>query len=259
MTESVDARTDGQPSHRGLLWVLIGIVAAIVTVPLLVLGWLGLVPGLSSVMGANEAKDLGVQYSTVDIQSYHSKSGIKFEAPEAAPDHPTKPGKKKVFDHPKKVETRFTQEELSAALNGASLAWLPLKDIQLRLSDRTIEISGVLSNERVPELLRQAVRMGYSEADLAKVAAYAEKLPGDVPVYLRAAGGVQNAQLDLELQEVAIGRFALPADVLAKIAPNGIHTAIKGSDQFAVDSALPQDGSLAFSGILPTTIYLKQR
>lgn len=268
MTEINQQAAADKGGRRGPLLVLAGIVAAIILVPVLVLGWLGLVPGVSTLMGANEAKDLGVTFSPVDVQNLQSKAGIKFEKPESAPEEPAKPEsapenpakpvKKKVFDEPKRIETRFTQEELSAAINGAALDWLPLKDIQLRLGDHTIEVSGVLSAERVPELLRRAASLGYNASDLARVAQYAEKLPGDVPVYIKAVGGVTNAQLDLDLQQVSIGRFSLPADVVGKIAPRGIHKTIKGTDQFAIDTAMPQEGSMAFSGILPTTIYLKK-
>lgn len=261
MTDTADdlSASARRATRWGLLWILIGILAAIVIVPVLVLGWLGLVPGVSEVMGAREAKDLGVQHSPIDIRHYQSKSGIKFETAERAPEHPKKPGKKKSFDDPKRIEARFTQEELSATLNSASLAWLPVKDIQIRLSDGTIEVSGLLSGEQMSELLRQAARRGVSESDLAWVAAYVERLGGDVPVYVRATGGVQNSQLDLDLQEVAIGRFVLPAEILGRIAPDGIHKTIRASDDFAIDSAVPEDGALVFSGILPTMIYLQQR
>lgn len=261
MTETADDRTVNapQPNHRGLVWMLTGILAAIVIIPVLVLGWLGLVPGVSDLMGARQARDLGVQYSTVDVQSYETKSGARFEDPAAAPEQPARPGRKKVFDQPRRVETRFTQEELSAMLNSAALKWLPLKDVQVRLKEQTMEVSGLLGKERVPELLNQASRLGYTESDLARVAAYAEKIPGDIPLYVKVAGAVKDSQLDLQLQAVEIGRFALPADLVTKIAPNGIRSTIKSSETFAVETATPRDGGLDFTGTLPTRIYLGRR
>jgi hypothetical protein len=43
----------------------------------------------------------------------------------------------------------------------------------------------------------------------------------------------------------------------AKIDPNGIHQVIRATDTFAIDTAIPSNGSLVFTGVLPTTIYLK--
>lgn len=245
-------------THRGLLWMLGGVITAIVAISLLILGWMGLVPGLSGLMGADQARDLGVEYTATDMQNSYSKSGITFERTAAAPDHPTKPRKKKVFNRPKRIDRSFTQEELSAFLNSGSLAWLPLQDIQLRLSDHTVEMSGLLRSDRVPAVLRKIESLGYSESDLANVATYAEKLPADIPVYIRAAGAVQHAQLDLEVQEIEIGRLSLPADILAKSVSSGIHKALRNTDHFSIESAIPREGSIAFSGILPTTIYLEQ-
>jgi hypothetical protein len=243
---------------RGLLWVLGVVLAAILVCSLLILGWMGLVPGLSALMGANEARDLGVEYTTTDLQNVHSKSGVKFERAVAVPDDPTPPRKRKVLGHPKKIDQRFTQEELSAFLNSESLEWLPLQDIQLRLSDHTVELSGSLRPGEVPAFLKKIESLGYREAALTEVAAYAEKLSGDIPVYFKVAGGVQHAQLDLEIQEIEVGRLSLPTEILEKIVPRRIHKTLGNNDHFSIESAVPQEGSIAFGGILPSTIYLEQ-
>lgn len=239
---------------RWLLWALIGIIVLFFGIPLLVLGWLGFVPGLSALLGADEPKHLGVQYSAADVQSFQAKSGITFRDAVPAPESPAVPEKKSLVANPQRVETSFTQEELSAALNGASLPWLPLKDVQVKLSDRMIELSGLFSTDRIPDLTRLASGSGYSASDIARIVGYAEKLGADVPVYVKASGAVEQAQLNLQLQKVTVGRFNVPPDVVARLAPNGIHKVIKGSDSFAIEQATPKEGTLSFTGILPATI-----
>lgn len=241
---------------RRLIWILGGI-AVVVLIPVLILAWLGFVPGVSSLLGSNQPKDLGVQYTPSDEQNVESKSGIRFEDISAAPDHPTKPGKKLIFADPKPIAARFSQEELSALLNSASLAWLPLKEVQVKLSDRTVEISGLLSSERLPGFLKMAASLGLKESDLARIGGYAEKLADQVPVYIKAEGGVEKSELHLDLQQFAVGRLNVPSDVLAKIAPGGVHKTLRGSDQFAIQTATPREGALDFTGTLPTTIYSK--
>lgn len=253
------ATTTPAKKGRRFFWIFSGIaIVLILLIPLLVLGWLGLVPGLSGLLGADHPKDLGVQYSASDVQNYQSKFGITFAQRSAAPDDPSRPGKKRLFADPKPVDTTFTQEELSAALNSADLAWLPLRAIQIKLSNHTAEVSGLLSTGRIPKFLKIAAGLGFKEGDLAQVAAYAEKLADDVPVYIKAGGAVENSELNLRIEELGIGRFTVSPDVIAKAVPDGIHKTIKSSDHFAIHSATPREGSLAFSGILPTTIYLRK-
>lgn len=254
-----DLETAAAGKRRRSFWIIGGsVVAAILLVPLLVLGWLGFVPGLSSLLGANQPKDLGVQYEPDDMQSYQAKLPITFAERSAAPDNPARPGKKQLFANPRPVAATFTQEELSAALNSADLPWLPLKDIQIRLSDHTAELSASLNTSRIPEFLQMAAGLGYSEADLARVAGYAEKLADDVPIYIKADGAVENSRLDLELKAIVIGRLSVSPDVVGKIAPGGIHKTIRSSESFAIEKAMPENGTLAFTGVLPTTIFMKK-
>lgn len=256
------AKTIGKRKEQGAFWVL-GSLVVVLLVAVLALGWLGLVPGVSAMLGASQPKDLGVQYTPSDLASVESKSGIKLENVGGAPDHevvaetpdrPVEPARPVILADPKPLETSFTQEELSAALNSASLSWLPLKDVQIRLSDQVIEISGLLNREGVSQFVEIAGRANLTESGLARFAGYAERLVDNVPVYVKARGGVDNSTLDLELQDVSLGRFSLPPDLLAKIAPGGIHRTIRRSDSFAIQTATPRDGALVFTGTLPTTI-----
>ena len=237
-------------------WIL-GSLVVVVLIPILALGWLGLVPGVSAMLGANQPRDLGVQYTPSDVTSVERKSGIKFEDVAEAPDHPARPGRKKIFADPKSLDTNFTQEELSAALNSASLSWLPLTDVQIKLSEHAIEMSGLLSSEAIPGFLKIAADLGLMESDFVRVAGYAEKLADNVPVYIKASGGVENSELHLDVQQFSMGRFNVSPDVLAKITPVGIHKTINSSDSFAIQTATLRNGSLAFTGTLPTTIYAK--
>jgi hypothetical protein len=244
--------------RRRSFWIFGGFVV-VVLVAVLALGWLGFVPGVSAMLGANQPQDLGVQYTRSDLTSIERKSGIRFEDVADAPDHPARPGKRTAFADPKSIDGSFTQEELSAALNSASIPWLPLKDVQVKLSDHVIEISGLLKGEGIRNLLKLAAELDLSESHLADVAGYTEALADNVPVYIKAGGGVENSKLHLDLQQFRMGRFNVSADLLAKIAPGGIRKTIKRSDSFAIQTATPRDGSLDFTGTLPTTIYAERK
>jgi hypothetical protein len=248
------AQVRSQKKRHGLLWALVAVVVLIILIPLLVLGWLGFVPGLSAMMGASTPRDLGIQYTPADSRSYRKKLGVNFEAVDDEPAHPEKPETRQVFTNPQQFETSFSQEELSAAINDSASGWLPLKDIQIKLGDRMIEISGLLRTDRIPEFLRRAGRLNLHEVYLQRAADFAAKLADSVPVYIKAAGAIEHSQLDLELQTVEVGRFSIPSDVLAKISAKGLHKTIKARETLAVQTAIPQEGSLSFVGILPTTL-----
>ena len=247
---------------RRVLWILAGVIAAGVIGVAFVLAWSGMAPGLSALVGADRARDLGVHYTAVNRQQALSKSGVSFEPDDGFSDRsvlkdssvsvPATQGP----DQPQWIDTRFTQEELSAVLNHDASRWLPLRDMQLRLSDDTIEVSGLLVMDEVPKFLDKLGRRAYSESDLARIAYYVDKLPTLVPVYVKAAGAVRNGILNLALRELEIGRLSLPIDTLAKHVSTSIRETIRRTDHFAIDSAIPQDGLIAFSGILPKTIAL---
>lgn len=246
-----------------VVWVLGAVIAAGVIGVALILAWSGLAPGLSALVGADRPRDLGVQYSGVDRQQYLSKSGERFEPSSPSSDHPVSPERSVPIpepqspDEPQWIETSFTQEELTAALNQGAPEWLPLQDMQLRLGDETIEVSGLLETRKVPRLLQRLRQRGTDEADLARIAEYVDKLPKLVPVYVKATGAVRDAQLELALQEVEVGRLPLPIETLAEGVPTTVRETVKRTDHFAIDSAIPQDGSLVFRGILPRTIPMQ--
>lgn len=255
------ARMIGKRKERGSFLVL-GSLVVLLLVAILALGWLGFVPGVSAMLGASQPKDLGVQYTPSDLASIERKFGIKLDDVGDAvdhedigdtPDQPVEPARPAILADPESRETSFTEEELSAALNSTSLSWFPLKDVQIRLSDHVIEISGLLNRDGISQFVKIAGRSDLTESSIARFAGYAERLVDNVPVYIKARGGVDNSNLDLELQNVSLGRFDFPPDLLAKIAPGGIHRTIRRSDSFAIQTATPRDGSLAFTGTLPTT------
>lgn len=241
-------------------WALGGVIVAGGIGVALILAWSGLAPGLSALVGADRPRDLGVQYSSVDRQQYLSKSGERFEpnGPSSAPERSVPVPETQNRDETRWIETSFTQEELSAALNQDAPEWLPLRDMQLRLGDETVEVSGLLETRKIPLLLQRLRRRGTDDSDLARIAEYVDKLPTLVPVYVKATGAVRDAQLDLALQEIEVGRLPLPLETLAEGVPTTVRETVKRTDHFAIDSAIPQDGSLVFRGILPRTIPLQE-
>ena len=55
---------------------ILGVIAVLIIILAVAsLGYLGFVPGISNIMGANSPRDLGVKYTSEDLQRARSKLG----------------------------------------------------------------------------------------------------------------------------------------------------------------------------------------
>lgn len=220
-------------------------------------GWIGLLPGVSNVLGANKARDLGVRYTAADLASYQTKTGIQFADFANAPQNPEKPGKKLIFGDPRTVENlSISQEELTAAVN--SLGWrsMPLDNVQVRAGDGTVEVSGNLRTENVTSFVKFIGGVGYAKPDVDTVASWAEHFLSHTPVYVKASVSAENDQLSFALQDAKVGRVAIPQDIAEKVLRTGLSNAIVNAGNYQIKSASLTNGQLNFSGTYPTTIYV---
>lgn len=253
------AETTKKPNkkHRFLKNVSI-IFGSLILIIVLVAGWLGFVPGLSNIMGARTPKDLNVRWTQADFESYKTKTSTIFNDFANAPNNPDKPGKKTVFADPKTVQDLgLTQEEITAAINNLDWLWLPAKNVQVRLSEGTVEVSGNLKLGYVEEFVNFIGGVGYSEEDVSKAADYGRKLVEGGAFYAKGSASVVNNQLVFNLQKIQIGRFSVPVDVSSKVIYAGGSNGINNAQYLDVQSATVGAGVLSFTGTYPTTIYVK--
>lgn len=262
-TEDTDSEqtTNPKPKKKHTKLKIFIIVASVLLIlPILVLGWLGFVPGLSGLFGATKAKDLGVQYTQVDYTNYLEKTGVTLKDFSTAPENPERPGKYVVFADPKSFDNlTVTQEELTAAINEIDWLWMPINNAQVRLTDGVVEVSGNLNTQYANEFIGFIGGVGYSESDVAKVVSWAQKFAADAPVYINATASVQNDVLSFQLNKVQVGRFNVPMDIASTVLSTGTTNAIVNTQGLVATSAQPEQGSMRFTGQLPTTVYVKTK
>lgn len=239
-------------------WRTFGVVVAIIAVIFVVLaGWFGVVPGLSSILGANRARDLGVRYSAADLESYTQKTGIQFADYATAPQNPNKPGKKMIFDNPRTVDgLTMTQEELTAAVNSLNWRTMPLDNVQIRAGDGTVEVSGNLRAKNIVGFINFIGGVGYGQGDVDKAANWAMRFVDGASVYVNASVGAENDQLSFTLHEAKVGRFTMPSSVAENVLRTGLTNAITNADNYEIKSASFSSGQMNFSGTYPTTVYV---
>lgn len=243
--------------HR--VFKIIGMVlGSIFLLAVLIAGWLGFVPGLSNLMGARTPKDLGVKWSEADFNSYKTKTNSTFLDFANAPDNPDKPGKKTVFSDPVNIsDLNLTQEEITAAINSLGWAWLPAKNVQVRLTNNTMEVSGNLVLDHIEDFVKFIGGVGYSDNDVSKAVNYDRTLAQGGSFYAKGSASVIDNQLQFSLQNIQIGRLNIPLDTASNVIFTGGSNSINNTPYLDIKSATISDGSLNFTGTYPTTIYVK--
>lgn len=254
-TEDIKAASPKKKHHP--LRTLALFVAIFLGVAVLVAGWFGAVPGVSYLLGATKAQDLGVRYSTADMKSYEDKTGIQFADFATAPQNPNRPGKKLIFGDPKTVDGLvLTQSEITAAVNGLDWKSMPLSNVQVKFGDGSVEVSGNLNADKVASFIQFIGGVGYSQSNVNKAVGWAQRLLNNAPVYVNASVSATNDQLAFTLHEAKVGRVAIPQDIAANVLRTGLTNAINNADNYEIKAASFSAGSFVFSGTYPTTVYV---
>ena len=118
-------------------------IVGILLIIVLVLGYLGFVPILSGLMGANSPRDLGISYTQEDIDSANGKLGVTYVAlPPSTPD-----ANSVIMEGFHPINVVLGDNELTALFNDHADNWgnYPMSDIQVRFNpEGDIELSGVI-------------------------------------------------------------------------------------------------------------------
>lgn len=243
--------------HSKVLWWVLIIFGALLLVPLFYAAWLGFVPGLSTLLGADKPMDLGVTYTEADVENFYNKTG------QETLDYANAPlvnGKKVIFADPKPLQTKLTQEEITAAINNSDWAYMPIKNVQVRLSDNNrIEVSGNVDIDALAKFIPFIGGVGYSQADVDTGLSWLRRMAGSPAFYIDSTGSVINNQLNLTINSAQIGRWSAPLDGANKALTTATENSLVGTKGLDVTSATFDNGSLNFNGIAPTTVYVKSK
>ena len=193
--------------------VLLLLVLVIIIAPILVLGFLGYVPGLSNVMGANKPKDLGIKYTPADYKTSQEKSKV---ARVALSEKPTDPSKSLVYSGSHDVKSEFTSSQITASLNSQNWVNWPYKNMQVKFNaDGTTEVSGVLIKSKVPGY---AAYLGIPKevVDIGM-----KFIPPDPAFYVKGKAALINNKVSLfEPSSFQLGKLSLPVNMFLSFSPN---------------------------------------
>jgi hypothetical protein len=239
-----------------LAGIFIGVVS-IVIVLVLVAGYFGLVPGVSSIFGSNKPRDLGVTYTAADNASGHAKGGMQILSLPA--DTPLT--QSLVFSGSKPASFDLTQAEVTAMINNNQWAYLPVSDVQVKFNaDGTTEWSGILELDKLHDY---ALARGLTEADynnaITEVSKYAI-IQKSMPFYVKGTGSVVNGSITFNCDSFKIGR--LPVELASQINDhhddllNLLNEDVLTIPGFSCNNLSVSDGQVHFDGTLPQSVSM---
>lgn len=219
-----------------------------------VLAGLGLVPGLSSVLGAGP-KDLGIRYDEKDSVAARAKSGgteiIALPPNTSASEDFRLEGKK---------DAQFTMDskELTAHSNNRPWKNYPVKNLQIKIhDDGSIEASAILL---VSKAMPYAMALGYSEDQIRNAMKQYSVPPFEVPIYVLGKGSVVNDSVSVDASMVRIGAIPIPGDIVSQVnreAESVLNDVIrKHSSAFHAEEVSFDKGIMTFVGQVPAKEYV---
>ncbi len=208
-------------------------LAAVIVIALAVVGvaaYMGFVPLLSGVIGANKPKDLNVPYTQKDYESVVGKAQVQITQPEYIC-----VGCEVETSGRQPVDATFTEAEVTALLNAQNQKYGELKNIQVKFNaDGTVELTGLISRN------------------------------AGVPIYLKAIPKVApGGKLDLTVESVEIARMPVPASMLSQYTggvdvSDGMHeisdAMLKQAGILELTDLKVSAGQIYFKGVVPKTI-----
>ncbi len=236
---------------RFLKWLSITLGVLIIVI-VLVGGYFGLVPGVSSIFGSDKPKNLGVTYTEADRLSGRAKAG--WEVIELSSDLP--PEESYSFTGQNAVDTTFNERELTAWANDP-WTYFPLSDCQIRVNDdNTVEFSGKLNIGMLRDWIDA---MGVTDEYSELINDYLRWFMwGNPPFYVKLSASVANGHvIDPQIYSAQVGRFSVPQSLIEGNIDelvDYIEWQANNIDGFSVETAEIVDGGIRFVGTMPAVV-----
>lgn len=232
-----------------LWWTVIVIVAVIILAPVLILGYLGFVPGLSNLFGSNQPTDLGVTYTASDAETMSEKMQTEFVA--LAPGSSIE--ESFVFEGEVETNTVFSAAELASLWENRQWVHDPFEQMQVKFNDGgEVEASGKINKDNI---MIAAKRFGLEHMlSDDEVMAQIDKIPGKPAFYLRFKGTVTDNNADIDVSEIKVGKLSLPAEDAGGVLEEIANTVMAEIDGMNINSITFDSEGMHYEGTTPEKI-----
>lgn len=185
----------------------------VIVIGLLILGYMGFIPGLSDLMGTNVPLDLNIKYTSKDYDSASAKLGVTITT---LPPNPP-PSDSITIKNLKPVTTTLNSAELTALANELAQKWKdsPVKNVQIRVNkDGTVEIVGVIILERY-DGFAEAVKIPASFTNRVKPIMTLIRV--DPALYVKFTLAINEGKSSLDISKLKIANVDISPDDIGQI------------------------------------------
>ena len=175
----------------------------------LVLGYLGFIPFLSDLMGANNPRNLNVKYSQSDLDSAKAKLGVTITT------NSLDSSDSITILNPSPVKTSLNSAELTAFVNYLADNWkdCPVKSLQVLINnDGTLEVSGTILTDRF-DGFADAIHM--SDSSRNEVKPILTMVKSNPSFYVKCSLAVTNGAVTSSFNTIQIGGVSVPNNEVA--------------------------------------------
>jgi len=224
---------------------------------LVVLSYMGFVPGLSDALGTSRGRDLGVRPGAADLASARAKLG--HGQIEIAGTADANGSLRFEGSHP--VDAAFTSEEFTALQQARRYKHDPLYADQTQVKfnpDGTVETSGRI---RKGNLEKYAEAIGIPRSQIAQIKEIADKFPADPTFYAKGTVVVTGGQVTTTVTSLEIAHVPVPADQINQAtgpAEQLAEQVISLTPGLSVEEFSVVDGRAHFKGTYPDKVYVAQ-
>lgn len=225
----------------------------LISIPILILAFLGFIPGLSDLFGATKPKDLGISYTQQDYSQAHKKTDIDRKV--ISDDY-----QREFFLSPQNhfVDDTLTSAEVSAWINERAWKHYPFSNLQIRFNpDNTVEASGNVDIKKFINYIQ--VLGGMTDKEAQQVSSYMP-LSGSPAFYLNFTGNVQNDQVEIRFSKAKLGNLPISSGIVASYTHKlveFIEEKVLNHPSVNFNELRPDNGLLKVIGTLPDTESVK--
>jgi hypothetical protein len=229
---------------KGLFSLIIIVILLLVGVG----GYLGIIPGVSKIFGSDKPRDLGKMYSEENYVSGIQKSGSTRGVLSTS----SLKNATIMYEGSHKVDTSFSDEELTSFAYNRPWVNYPFKNVQIRINaDNTAEASGIV---RMPIITTWLNAIGVSDDQLQKVMNDFRVPMADVPFYIKGVASDTNNQVTGDIAQLEVGRVPVPKSIINTYQPALADFVTDGLSRLPglnVEKAAFENGKFTFKGTLP--------
>lgn len=229
---------------KGFLTFLLVLVVVVIFLA----GLAGFVPGLSTILGTNKPKDLGVHITKEDSAKAQEKSGVVLvELPANTPVEESYQ-----LSGQRAASFSFDSKEATGVINNRPWKYYPFYDLQLRInSDGTIETSGMVD---MSILMNYAKSLGYATDDVNSALSQYHIPKINMPFYIKGTGSVIDNKVAIDVQSFEAGRVPIPSGVLSSNMDrinSFAQDVVDRQKGFTAKKLDVEDGKIVFDGTMP--------